>query len=430
MPATYNLPRITAEWDQQEVDRYNKLPFYLAMQAAKYWPQWNVYNKLLGTVKWQQNMGTTMKGVIVEPSPIGRSEFVPNPITQTPRKDIISQYERTNTAIVRRHLYESPQINFLPSFQDFRTKQIQTAQKDIGQQITVANDFFVRTAIFHGSPYVYISGRQLDANGDAGLVSAPNGDPNVDPTLSAKHTNYLADVVGQVGNNKGNLSLKLTSKLTSIMQDDLQIVPFEGMVNTPKDNETIKGKYVIVGSGEAFRAFTFDEHILQYKTLNLDLINDEFSGLLFGNTVYKIERFPLRIAADGTLPVPQLYEANPAAFNGYETVPNPVYVKAPIEVAFMFGGGSWESINVGPPPSEFAGGKISEEKFNKLFWNGEVKITDNILINYGSAATPQMDTNKYGEALQMISSTVHGIISINRRAVIPIIYRRWRVETN
>ena len=430
MPVEYNLPVASKQWSQQEVDRYNKPPFYLALQQVKQFPEWTVWNKLIGTTQWQPNMGNTMKGVIVEPSPISRTFFAPNPITQQAKKDVISQYERTNEALLYRHKFESPQFNFLPSFTDFRKKQINTASTDISRQITAADDIFARTYIFDMSPYVFISGKAKDAEGAKELVTAPSGLSNDARTAGGKTTNWLQYAVSLVGNNKGNLGLKVIKKALDIMTEDLQVPAWEGMVNTPKDNESIKGKYVLLGSNEAFSALTFDEHVLQYKPLGMNILNEEFAGSLFNKVVYKIERFPIRILADGTCPPPQRYEASPNAFNQYETIPNPDYTSAPFEVAFLMGANPYDKINVGPPPSEFAGGKISESKFNKLFWNGEVRITDNILVNYGTEAAPVLDTNKYGEAMELISSVVYGILPVNKRYVFPIIYRRWRVETN
>src|SRR5690606_35972914 len=139
-----------------------------------------------------------------------------------------------------------------------------------------------------------------------------------------------------------------------------------GMVNVPKPNETIKGKYCIIGSNEAWTALTFDDYVLANKDDKMNLLNDEFSGVLFGNLTYKTERFPLRMTAEGTFPPPEIYVEGADAHNRFETVPNPDYIKAPYEFAFAFGGGAYEKINVGPPPSEFAGGRISAEKFNRL----------------------------------------------------------------
>jgi hypothetical protein len=100
---------------------------------------------------------------------------------------------------------------------------------------------------------------------------------------------------------------------------------------------------------------------------------------------------------------------------------NPAYASAAIGVAFLIGYNAYEQIDVGPPPSEFTGAAINGKRFNQLTWNGEVRLTDNVLVNYGSN---NLDTNKYGEFLQLISDTVLGIIGNTARNIIPIIYRR------
>jgi hypothetical protein len=48
-------------------------------------------------------------------------------------------------------------------------------------------------------------------------------------------------------------------------------------------------------------------------------------------------------------------------------------------------------------------------------------MTDNILINYGGGV---LDTNKYGEFLQLIADTTLGIIPNTARNIFPIFYRR------
>lgn len=428
MPVSYDMPRASSMWNVSDVSLYQKLPYYLAALNAKYFPTWNTWNKLFGKTQWEPNMGTTMRGVRPEPTPVGRQVFYPNPITSAPKKDVAEVREMTAEGIVYRHLFESPYFHFLPSFQDFRRDQVSFAMKDLAQQIMVANDMFIRSYIFQRAPRIFISGASSEYQEAPIVTNTATDDTN------GKTTNYLLSAINQVGSQKGNLSLKACFKALCIIREDEQAPAWEGMSNTPKDNEVIKGRYVMVGSNEAFAAFTFDDHMLQYKKLDLDIINDEFSGLLFGALAYKTERFPLRIAADGTLPVPQIWVNGTAAgassstpFNYGETVPNPDYVNAPFEVAWIMGAEPYRTIAVGAPPKEFASGRMSENKFNSLFWNGEVRLTDNLIINYGSNT---YDTNKYGEFLQLISSVVLGALPVNRRFAFPIIYRRVRPTTN
>lgn len=425
MPATYNLPRSQAQWNQQDIELYNKLPFYLANNEAKLFPMYKCWDKFTGTVKWEPNMGNIMKGVRAEFTPIQSAEFFPNDITSAPKKDVFEVRETAETARVKRHLFESAYFNFNPSFADFRRNQIQFAMKDIVQQIAQRNDMFIRSTIFHRSPYVIVSGRAGEQ-----LIAAPFGDGN-DAGTTGKTTAFLqqciADLPGAGNFDTGSLSYKMLVKSQLYLSEDLMAPAFEGMANVPKDNETIKGKWLVVGSREAWSALSFDEYITANRPIQMNLLNDEFAGVLNSHIAYKTERFPLRIAADGTIPGPQTWESNPDAWNYGMTVPNPAYVNAPFEVAFAMGAEAYKSITVGAPPKEFTSGSMDAGKFSKLMWNGEVRLTDNVIVNYGDG---KLDTNKYGEFVQLIADATMGILPVNRRYCVPIIYRRRRVVTN
>jgi hypothetical protein len=428
MPSSYNLPRSRTPYTEQDTNLYNKLPYHLAAMAAGLFPIWHVYDKLYGSREWQQNEGTTLKGVAVEHSPIGRQMFFPKPITAMPNRDVHEVKERTETAVLYRHNYETPYINFLGSFQDFRKKQIPFAMEDLTRQIAVANDQFIRTFMFHYCPNVLIAGKPVTgaANGfDGGdFIGAPSGIGSIDGS-TAKSTAWLQQALSYVGSG---FTYKLAKKCGVIMMEDLQAPAFEGMQNMPKQNERIKGKFVIVGSNEAYEAFEFDEYIQSRDKHTISAEDAEFSGGIGSRMIWKTERFPLRIADDGTFPEPQTYESNPNAFNYGETVPNPAYINANFEVAFVCAAGAYETIKVGPPPAEFAK-KMSAKTFAELRWNGEARITDNILINIGVPEAPIFTTNKYGEFVQLFADTVHGILPVNRRNVFMVIYRRNRVRT-
>ena len=362
MPSTYNLPRTTNLWNQEDINLYNKLPFYLANLEAKYYPIWHVWDKFFGTMKWEQNMGTVMKGVRAEPTPIGRATFFPNPITSAPNKDVMEVRELSEQAIVYRHLYESPYFNFNPSFQDFRKNQIGFAMKDLTNQIACANNIFIRTYVLQYAPAVFISGKPITNNGDgfdgAELVNAPTGVGDING-LTVKSTAWLQQAAAYVGSNLGNLGYKVIKKVCQVLKQDIQAPYFEGQGNMPADNETMKGKYVLIGGDEALEFLSFDPFILANRELSLDILTKEFDGSIGSHLVWKSERFPLRMGADGSFPYPQTFEANPAAYNVGMTVPNPAYVTAPLEWAFLVAADAFRSITIGAPPKEFAGGTMS-----------------------------------------------------------------------
>lgn len=432
MPSTYNLPRATGLWTQQDIALYNQLPFYLASLEAKYYPMWDIWAKHVGKIPWQTNMGEVLKGVRAEPTPIGRQQFFPNDITTSPKKDVYEQREVTETARIKRHLGESNQFNFNPSFSNFRRNQIPDAMKDIASKNSNNQDQFIRSVVFHRSPQVFISGKANVVSGQFAndeLVSAPVGDGN-DAGTSGKSAAWLQAAIAQIGNNLGNLGFKVINKAATILSEDIQAPYYEASSSMPMPNETLKGNYCLLTSNEAIAYLQFDAFVLANRPLMTNLINDEYKGKVGSHVVLKAERFPLRMKADGTFPAPQTTQMQVDAYNYGETVPNPEYINAPYEWAFLLGAEPYRSIQVGPPPKEFTG-KMAEEDFNKLFWNGEVKLTNNILVRYPDAnGVLQVDTNKYGEFVQLISSLVFGIIPVNRRYVMPILFRRVRVATN
>ncbi len=423
MPTQYNLPEYSQAQSIQDVNLYNKLPFYLATMSSKRQQIWNTYDKLFGKVPWQANMGSIMKGVEAVYTPIGRMQFFPQPLTELANKDVFTALERTEQAVVQHHKFESQQLNFLPSFQDFRENQVDFQLDDIERQKGVANDQFIRTVILQKSPFVIIPG-----NTAPDAVALGYGDLSEAPYIAAG-TNITAATVAIAGKNDAFLALATSKigrpglglfdldKAVMILRDDLGVAFFENTQNTPKDNELIKGKYVVVGSAEAFQNLKWDPNMGNFRNVDWNIVVDGFYGSIFGLITYKIERYPIRIKADGTIPVPEIQTAT------FDTVVNPDYASAPFEVAFVCGADAYKSIKIGPPPKKFAGGSMSPNEFQGLNWNGEVRLTKNVLLKYADGT---YDTNKYGEFVQLISYLVMGCLAVRPRNIVPIIFRRGR----
>ena len=431
MPAIYDKPAAFANATVEDADRFNKLPFYLVKNEVAQFPNWEVFSKLLGDIDWQPNEGNTMKGVTPQRSPVGRSFFFPQAITSAPNKDIYQVTESTETAIVYVHDYESYQFSFLPSFNSFWKNYLKFANDDIVRQIATSNNQFIETQMYQSAVNVYCAGTGI-------VTGAPTGTMNAALNAAGSKTSaWLVATANGAGPGTGviqNLTLRDVYNAALNLQEDFAAPPFEGGKSSPADNGGLSGKYCLITSSEAWMTFMFDPDVQQLKPLNLDLIFGEFKGLLFGTTTVKINRYPTRfcladvkdlagnvIYSAGTPVPPEIYDATDNKWK-----PNPYYTSltsAPLEMAWMLGKDYGKNIKVGPPPKEFSTTNMSAQKFYSLRWNGEVRLTDQVLIQYADGA---YDLNHYGKQLKFISEVTHGYLPGERRYGFPILFLRKR----
>lgn len=425
MPSQYNLPAAFANAEMEDVDKYNKLPFYLAMNEVKLYPQWNIYDQLFGSMDWKANMGSIIKGVTPQPSPVGEAFFYPQNLTSNPNKNLYETQESTEEGRIKWHRYESRQFNFLPSFQDFRKNQLDYSHKDIARQIQVSNNLFIRTNLWERAQKVFLCGTSKTA---AGFLDAPAAIGDVSAAM--KTAAWMAGVLEGVDRGA---TLRIISNIVNILSEDLQAPAFEGVQNMPSDNDLVKGRYVMTGSSELWDSFRWDPALKDLKSIQLDLTHKGFQGSLFDRLTFKAERFPIRFAKDATgaatgtagtwySPVPQVMDIVTK-----KTRPNPDYVNAPLEAGYVLGADVIKTLKVGPPPSEFAKRAVSADKFYKLDWNGEIRITDDILITTSSGGNiTSVETNRYGLQLQLISQAHHACIGGEILNYFPFIYKRTR----
>lgn len=419
MPVTFYDIDAKSKLNQvKDQDQYEKLPIWLTRQEVKYFADYNVYQPLFGSIKWKANMGPNLRGVRAERTPVGRQVFLPKPITDRPAKDVIDQNEVTNDAVLRSHYIDSLVFHFLPSFQDFRDEQIAPVHKEMTRQRGYAQDMFLRTYLLEMAPYVYVAGK------NTALTDAPSntGDPGFEEADMYKTAAFwqarIAEIQGQ------GLSLKQLSHAVAVIRDDIGSCHFEGLQGgAPGANEMVKGKYVLTGSSELWEQWLWDTDLRNMLGENPNLIADGFRGSIFGQTTFKTVKHPLRVAQDGTFPVPEIEDEDTG-----KTVPNPDYVNAPYEIAFLLGADALQALQVGPPPAAFGGGAggsrgMSLRKFRGMNWNGEIELTDDILQLNDDGT---YDTNRRRELLQLQSTIVLGAISNESRSCMPILFARKR----
>lgn len=416
-----------SSWNENEINMYNSLPFYLAKFQIEYRKTYATHSRMIGKKRWTPNMGPIMRGVRKERSPNIRQEALPSELAALPTKDVIDVQEVTVQTTLKRHRFESRVFPFLPSFQDFLTDHVSFTMEDINQKIVRYDDLFVRTAIFHSAPFVYVCDAIVDANGEMGLKTAPMWDGADMSGLGVTTGKVLANRIqwaNQLG-QPGNLSLENVFIVDSIMREDLRVPPYSGG-GMARDSAALKEKNVLVLSNEAYTQFIYDPFLLDNKQCNLNIITEGFSGDLFGRVICRIEDLPLRMALDGTFPAPEARELNPAMYNKNETVLTAAYKNAPLEWAFLYGAEGYQEVEAGPPPKDFTSNSLPNG-FKQMFWNAEVRITKDFLVPcLDENGALVYEPNTYGEHLKLISQGVFGILATQRRNVIPILFKRAR----
>jgi hypothetical protein len=426
MPAQWDLGITSSLNVQIDPSLNNRLPVYMAKQQVAQQQAWQRWATLFPKRKWQPNMGDTLVGVISEPSPIPSQEYRPRNITETPTRALISSYERTNASRVKRGQFTSQMIPFLPTFRDFDPNKIQFYMSDIARQITFAREFFIRSAVYHNSPYVYVVGGKTGVNNTPIYLDGEAALPT--DTSASKDAGKVTNWINNIGAAAdGFLTYNQILAAASYAQNYLGILPYQPASGAPAENAVLKGQFLLLGGSDIWDSLPHDSHVLGTKPLAMNLLNEGFKGSIGGKVMFKEEFFDMRYkASDASLPAPQIDQlladsgySTPNATN--QTVLTPDYALGRIGVAFLVGSDGYEDLEVGPPPAPFSGGgKMSGAEFNKLQWNGEVRLDKNMLVNYNGT----LDTNSWGDYVRLIADATFGIIAKNRRAIVPIFYRR------
>lgn len=407
---------VCGNWTQVDKDFYNKLPVYLTKFSADYQKKWGKWTNILPKrLKWQPNMGSTMRRVAQEWSPVLRQEAVPELISDVPTTDVTFTRERSYDVQVYRHRFQTRMFWFLPEWQDF-FRHLEHEYEDLQQKIMNYYELFLRTRVFHHSPRVYLCG--------VGLVDAPTGLPSKDGT-SGKTDATLANWLEKP---LTNLNLKEVYKILSVAHTQIGMTPLRGS-GMPKENKGIDFQYKLLMDNEAYLQFTDDPWAKENRVLTVDIVNNMFSGSLFGRVHCDFERYPLRYKfAAGTVTKPNpetVILSNDVLEETNRTAPNPDYtINSQYAVAFLIGGdGGYSAMEVGPPPAAFS--KTVAAAIG-MAWNGKPDWTKKFLIQCkdgdGNAVAELAET--WGEHMRAQAQLAMGIAPENAFNVLPIIYKR------
>lgn len=412
-------------WTEQDIDTYHKLPYWFRRKTGDFQKYWTTWDKLLPREKWEPGQGEYMKAVGIEPSPVLRQQAFPSALRDTPTADVVHTAERESTTRIYRHRFVSEAFNFLPAFQDFITDKIEPNRKNLNKQVMIYAEQYYRTYMWHHSPYVYVCGQGL-------IDGAPVGDGNTAGT-SGKTTAWLATNVFK--NNPTPLTAQEIFNAIGIFKDEVGATPFEGTTLPSGDSSPLTDKYCLVGDSEVWRNMINEAWVKQNRPLNLNIITQGFRGDLFGEAMFRHERYGIRFKVDpdnfnASYPAPEvrriLPDTNDPEHN--RTMPNPDYTKianSQYALAWLVGGESYNIINPGPPPADFS---KDVDSVMGMDWNGRVRMTKNFLIPcVDGAGNDQLEMNAtWGEKLRLQAQLAVGINGFNRFNVMPIIYLRQR----
>ncbi len=430
----YAMPAIDVPlantWPPQQKDMYNCLPYYFAKTQADRRKTWTIWEKFFGKRKWQANSGNMMRLVMKVPSPHIRQFAMPNELDTNPTKDIMDVREITVDVKPRRQQFESPILDFLPNFQDFMTDHVEAHGKDIMEKMERFEDIFYRTMVFHQAPFCFVCAKDEIKVINGGHWS---GVGTYDAAAHGKTADWLKANVIPVCTD--TCTLFHLNQAIQIAENSIGMVPFSGS-GLPKDSVGLSDKFCFVTSTEKYSQFVFDPWTQEGRSIDLNLVTNQFRGDFWGRVISRLEDKPLRFNSSAVFPVPEIRVDGADAYNRYQTIPNPTYADiiqpngtegTSIEVGYVIGGRGYDVLQVGPPPAAFASDN-PPDNFAKMTWNGELQLTKKFLLPIFGAdgSVVDYDMNSDCEKLKFKSKVAYGIVGNERRNIIPMFYLRKR----
>lgn len=413
-------------WSENDIDLYNSYSFFLAKTQVERRKTWPTFGKLTRKKPWTRNHGPIMRGVRKNPSPHVRQQVNPNPLTSNPKVDINNLTETKTDTILYWQDFESPVLNWLPSFNDF-LDHVSEFGEDMMEKVDRFEELFYRTMMFHMSPFMFI----CKENSVELVETTPFAGTSVLGANDGKSAAVLAGLIAAHGATASHLNMRALAHALTKMSINLGVPPFSGSGLPSGDNKGIDQKYLLITHEEAWTQFSFDPYLQTHKNCDLDVIYGQFQGSLFGRMTGRLEDKPMFLKADGTMPAPETRVETDVALNQGETVPNPTYTdvdQSPWAISWIAGQIGYDAIEIGPPPAAFTGNK-PPHNFPGMQWNGEVYLTKNFLLECVDPTTGEVrpKLNSKGRYLRYEATAAMGVFPRQRRNLIPILHKRKQV---
>jgi len=438
MPS-YSMPALnesyTRDWTETDINKFHRLPYWTAVVQDQETKDVQVHAKLLGSKNWEPNKGKILRTIIPQATPLLRQFLRPKALESFPRVDTVNPGQRELTDYVFEHMFSSDLLAWVPSFYDL-LQQHENVVRDVSRKVAMFPELVARTYVYHQSRYMMFCGKQANPTtpslsilgrdvilAQQGTGEESDGDTN--PT-TGKTLAWLKPQVLQMTGTSGLTLANVHRAITFMSQQGMK--PYKGMNAIGKDNQIPEDMYLLVLGTETNAQWIFDPSSRNLGGANANMLNGDINRPFFNRVITRTEQYPIRykidpVTKDLSIPAPETVVLT--GENAGQTIPNPEYLEAELEVAFLYSGVTFgNAIKVGPPPAAFAKNGPSGN-FAKLSWNGEIiTYTPNLIQVPAAGGGLTWAENRDKRYMQVFADVAGGVQGLEKRAALPIVFFR------
>lgn len=414
-----DINRLGCTWTPDLIAQYYSLPTTALAHQIAYRKWFDVFPKVMDTIKWDQSAETMTMVIDERPAQTYQQAF-PVELCAQASTNVQSAWQRTQLLALRKKRFESPEFNWHADFKIFMKDRIGKHLKYLQEEAVRYKSVFYRTYMFHNSPtFVALGANPFIDEG------APYGVGNEAGT-AGKSNSYLATIASNMNRRLGTFSIANLRKLNGYLTD-ANIVPMQAGMQ--KDNAAIDNKFGLMIESAEYEGLADDPAVIRQTNASIadfNLVNDTFKGRLINKfNVTPFERGPrIYVNNDGTIEWPNIESiALDGQFKGRPRTIDK-YRQAQIGIGFVIGNKSYSIVDPGAPPK---GWQQQDAKGNGLQWNGRPVLTDNFLIDCVDPNDSNIVTkvaNTYGEKMKWVNEEKMGIVGLEPHNLIPFAYLR------